>query len=181
MPSNVTYTLKWDETGTRNLEAGVSHVVLFVMENGVYGDGVAWNGVTAFNENPSGADVTDLYADNIKYASLRAAESMASPSKLISIRKSGVNATAVLKPLPASILDSRIGKPLVWLFAPKSVTTLILAWTRATNCTSFTTAPLLRLAVVTPRSTRTPMRFPSAGKATPLPWRLTATRPLPAS
>lgn len=74
MPSNVTYTLKWDETGTRNLEAGVSHVALFVMENGVYGDGVAWNGVTAFNENPSGADVTDLYADNIKYASLRAAE-----------------------------------------------------------------------------------------------------------
>ena len=69
-----TYTLKWDETGTRNLEAGVSQVALFVMEDGVYGDGVAWNGVTAFNENPSGADVTDLYADNIKYASLRAAE-----------------------------------------------------------------------------------------------------------
>ena len=74
MPSTATYTLKWDETGTRNLEAGVSHVALFVMENGVYGDGVAWSGVTAFNENPSGADVTDLYADNIKYASLRAAE-----------------------------------------------------------------------------------------------------------
>lgn len=69
-----TYTLAWDETGTRNLEAGVSHVALFVMEDGVYGDGVAWSGVTAFNENPSGADVTDLYADNIKYASLRAAE-----------------------------------------------------------------------------------------------------------
>lgn len=69
-----TYTLKWDETGTRNLEAGVSHVALFVIEDGVYGDGVAWSGVTAFNENPSGADVTDLYADNIKYASLRAAE-----------------------------------------------------------------------------------------------------------
>lgn len=74
-PNAVTYTLAWDETGTRNLEAGVSHVALFVMENdGTYGDGVAWSGVTAFNENPSGADVTDLYADNIKYASLRAAE-----------------------------------------------------------------------------------------------------------
>lgn len=69
-----TYTLKWDETGKRNLEAGVSHVVLYPMTNGAYGDGVAWSGVTAFNENPSGADVTDLYADNIKYASLRAAE-----------------------------------------------------------------------------------------------------------
>lgn len=70
-----TYTIKWDETGTRELESGVSHVALYPMENdGTYGNAVAWSGVTAFNENPSGADVTDLYADNIKYASLRAAE-----------------------------------------------------------------------------------------------------------
>lgn len=67
--------LTWDETGTRNLEGGISEVALFPMtDQGTYGDGVAWSGVTAFNENPSGADVTDLYADNIKYASLRAAE-----------------------------------------------------------------------------------------------------------
>ena len=66
--------LVWDQTGHRDIEAGVSEVALFVMENGVYQDGVAWSGVTAINENPSGADVTDLYADNMKYASLRAAE-----------------------------------------------------------------------------------------------------------
>ena len=66
--------LEWDKTGERLIEAGVSEVALFPMEDGVYGDGVAWNGVTAINENPSGADITDLYADNIKYASLRAAE-----------------------------------------------------------------------------------------------------------
>ncbi len=66
--------LVWDQTGERNIEAGVSEVALFVMEDGVYGDGVAWSGVTAINENPSGADTTDLYADNIKYASMRAAE-----------------------------------------------------------------------------------------------------------
>lgn len=70
-----TYTLEWDVSGARNLESGVSHVALYVMKNdGTYDNGVVWNGVTAFNENPSGADVTDLYADNIKYASLRAAE-----------------------------------------------------------------------------------------------------------
>lgn len=68
------YTLKWDETGERNVEAGISRVVLYPMEGKNYSTGVAWNGVTAFNENPSGADVTDLYADNMKYASLRAAE-----------------------------------------------------------------------------------------------------------
>lgn len=66
--------LVWDQTGTRNIEAGVSEVALFPMEDGVYGDGVAWSGVTAINENPSGADTTDLYADNIKYATLRSAE-----------------------------------------------------------------------------------------------------------
>lgn len=66
--------LVWDQTGTRNIEAGVSEVALFPMEDGVYGDGVAWSGVTAINENPTGADATDLYADNIKYATLRSAE-----------------------------------------------------------------------------------------------------------
>lgn len=66
--------LQWDVTGEREIESGISKVVLFPMTNGVYGAGVAWSGVTGLNENPSGADVTDLYADNIKYASLRAAE-----------------------------------------------------------------------------------------------------------
>lgn len=66
--------LVWDQTGERNLESGVSEVALFPMTDGAYGEGVAWSGVTAINEAPGGADLTDLYADNIKYASLRAAE-----------------------------------------------------------------------------------------------------------
>lgn len=67
--------LEWDKTGTRNIQAGVSQVALFLMKaNGTYDNGIAWSGVTAINEAPGGADVTDLYADNIKYASLRAAE-----------------------------------------------------------------------------------------------------------
>lgn len=66
--------LTWDVEGQRLVESGVSKVVLYPMTNGVYENGVAWSGVTGINENPGGADVTDLYADNIKYASLRAAE-----------------------------------------------------------------------------------------------------------
>lgn len=66
--------LTWHGVGERVLEAGVSEVALFPMGTSTYDKGVAWNGVTAINENPSGADVTDLYADNIKYASMRAAE-----------------------------------------------------------------------------------------------------------
>ena len=35
---------------------------------------VAWNGITAFNESPSGAEPTALWADNIKYLNLMSAE-----------------------------------------------------------------------------------------------------------
>ena len=66
--------MTWHGVGEREIEAGVSEVALFPMGTSAYDTGVAWNGVTAINENPSGADVTDLYADNIKYASMRSAE-----------------------------------------------------------------------------------------------------------
>lgn len=66
--------LVWDQTGYREFESGVRNVVLFPMGANGYENGVAWNGVTAINENPGGADKTELYADDIKYAVLRAAE-----------------------------------------------------------------------------------------------------------
>lgn len=66
--------LKWDQTGERLYETGVSKGVLYPVSNGTYGNGVAWNGLTAVNENPSGAEATPLYADNIKYLNLMSAE-----------------------------------------------------------------------------------------------------------
>ena len=68
------YDLVWDVAGTHWYETGISHGVLYPMDNGVYGDGVAWNGLTSVSESPDGADANDLWADNIKYASLRSAE-----------------------------------------------------------------------------------------------------------
>ena len=68
----VTYKLTWDDTGERWFGSGVSKGVLYPMESdGTYGDGVAWNGLTGVDENPEGGDTTDLWADNIKYASFR--------------------------------------------------------------------------------------------------------------
>lgn len=65
----------WDETGDRLYETGVKNVVLYPMgSNGVYEKGVAWNGVTAITESPSGAEANPLYADDIKYLELRSAE-----------------------------------------------------------------------------------------------------------
>lgn len=64
----------WDVSGERYLETGVDHGVLYTRKNSEYKGGVAWNGLTNISESPSGADNNDLYADNMKYASLRAAE-----------------------------------------------------------------------------------------------------------
>lgn len=66
--------LEWDKVGERLYETGVNKAVLYPMVNNAYPKGVAWNGITSINENPSGADATDLYADNTKYLSMRAAE-----------------------------------------------------------------------------------------------------------
>lgn len=67
--------LEWDRTGERYYETGNKKGVLFPMgESGVYEQGVVWNGLTAVTESPSGAEANDLYADDIKYASLRSAE-----------------------------------------------------------------------------------------------------------
>lgn len=67
--------LVWDESGKRFYETGVSKGVLYVQDaSGAYPAGVAWNGLTAVNEAPSGAEATPLYADDIKYLELRSAE-----------------------------------------------------------------------------------------------------------
>ena len=65
----------WDKTGERLYETGVDHCALYVMgENGTYGAGVAWNGITGITNSPSGAEPSPIYADNIKYLNLMSAE-----------------------------------------------------------------------------------------------------------
>lgn len=65
----------WDKTGERFYETGVDHAVLYPIDaEGLYNGGVAWNGITAINESPSGAEPNNLYADNIKYLVLVGAE-----------------------------------------------------------------------------------------------------------
>ena len=66
--------LVWDKTGERLFETGVKMGVLYVQESGAYPKGVAWNGLTAVTESPSGAEATPLYADDIKYLNLMSAE-----------------------------------------------------------------------------------------------------------
>ena len=63
--------LKWDNPGERYYETGVKNSILYVQDaEGNYPKGVAWNGITAITESPSGAESTPLYADDTKYLNL---------------------------------------------------------------------------------------------------------------
>ena len=67
--------LVWDQTGERYYETGVKMGVRYPQSaSGTYPKGVAWNGLTAVTESPSGAEATPLYADDIKYLNLYSAE-----------------------------------------------------------------------------------------------------------
>lgn len=67
--------LEWDAVGSRFYEMGVDHGVVYPQdETGKFSNGEAWNGLINVTESPSGAEPTDLWADNLKYASMRSAE-----------------------------------------------------------------------------------------------------------
>lgn len=66
--------LVWDQVGERLYETGTKKGVLYPFESNAYAKGVAWNGLTAVTESPSGAEATAIYADDIKYLNLRSAE-----------------------------------------------------------------------------------------------------------
>lgn len=77
------FALEWDQAGHRLYQTGDKNMVLYVFNPTTetiegnttnYYDGVAWNGITAITESPSGAEPTDLWADDTKYATMRSAE-----------------------------------------------------------------------------------------------------------
>ncbi|NLE05471.1 MAG: hypothetical protein GX638_11820 [Crenarchaeota archaeon] len=69
--------LIWDAIGERIAEAGVQQAIFFPLTAGVYGAGVAWNGLTSVNEAPSGAEANPFYADNRKYIEIMSEEEFA--------------------------------------------------------------------------------------------------------
>lgn len=67
--------LTWDQVGQKTYETGVRNGVLYPQaSDGSYPLGVAWNGLTSVSESPDGGDANDIYADDIKYLSLRGVE-----------------------------------------------------------------------------------------------------------
>lgn len=97
--------LIWDATGEKQFEMGTKQGVLYPMgAEGAYNNGVAWNGLTAVTESPSGAEETKLYADDSKYASLRSAEEYGFTVEAYTYPPSGSPATAPhrWRPVPPS-------------------------------------------------------------------------------
>lgn len=68
--------IEWDKLEERTFETGVDHGVLYPVEDGKYPKGYAWNGLVTVSENPSGAEVTKIYADNINYLNMMSAEEL---------------------------------------------------------------------------------------------------------
>ena len=66
--------LTWDGTGERFYHTGVKNGVLYVQSGTSYPKGVAWNGLISVDSTPDGAELQELWADNMKYASFRSAE-----------------------------------------------------------------------------------------------------------
>lgn len=69
----------WDASGEHFYETGVDRGMLFKIgtsgaEKDKYINGVPWNGLTKVTDSPSGAEITDLYANNTKYLSMVSAE-----------------------------------------------------------------------------------------------------------
>ena len=70
--------LIWDKVSERLYETGVKNGVLYVQNSdGTYPLGVAWNGLSAITESPSGAEASPIYADDTKYLNLISAEEFA--------------------------------------------------------------------------------------------------------
>ena len=71
--------LIWDNVGEKVYETGLDRGVLYPLntKTNAYDTGVAWNGLSKISEKPSGAESSDVYADNIKYLNLISAEKFA--------------------------------------------------------------------------------------------------------
>lgn len=104
--------LVWDKTGEKTYETGLDHGVLYKQdENGDYTTGEVWNGLTAITESPGGAEATDIYADNIKYGSLRSAETFGATIEAFTYPKSFEECDGSKEPSPGVYIGQQDRKP----------------------------------------------------------------------
>ena len=104
--------LVWDQTGERLYETGVRMGVLYRQDaQGAYSTGVAWNGLTAVNETPSGAESNPLYADDIKYLDLRSAEEFGGTIEAYTYPDEWMECDGSAMPTPGVSIGQQARKP----------------------------------------------------------------------
>ena len=104
--------LVWDAVGDKRYERGVSKGVLFpTKSDGLYGAGVAWNGLTNVNESPDGGEATDMWADNIKYGTLRSVENHKGSIEAYTYPDEFAECDGNAEPVPGLRLGQQTRKP----------------------------------------------------------------------
>lgn len=103
--------LEWDQAGDRLFETGVDRGVLFVGDDeGGYEDGVAWNGLTAVNESPTGGEASKQYADNNPYLNFVSAEEFAGSIEAFTYPDEFEVCQGAVSPLPGMKLGQQTRK-----------------------------------------------------------------------
>lgn len=103
--------IEWDASGSKKYETGTDHGVLYPMEEGEYPRGVPWNGLTGVTEAPDGAEPTDLWADNIKYASFRSAEEFGGTIEAYTYPKEFEECDGTASPVEGMTINLQSRKP----------------------------------------------------------------------
>lgn len=117
MPNTAAYALTWDGIGERYYETGTKMGVIYPeAADGSYPKGYAWNGLTAVTESPSGADATALYADDIKYLNLRAAEEFGATVEAYSYPDEFAECDGTAQPIAGVYLGQQVRKPFGFSF-----------------------------------------------------------------
>lgn len=102
----------WDAAGDKRYERGVSKGVLFPTKtDGSYDVGVAWNGLTNVNESPDGGEATDMWADNIKYGTLRSVENHKGSIEAYTYPDEFAECDGNAEPVPGLRLGQQTRKP----------------------------------------------------------------------
>lgn len=102
----------WDAAGDKRYERGVSKGVLFPTKtDGSYDIGVAWNGLTNVNESPDGGEATDMWADNIKYGTLRSVENHKGSIEAYTYPDKFAECDGNVEPVPGLRLGQQTRKP----------------------------------------------------------------------
>lgn len=104
--------LEFDKTGERFYETGAKNAVLYPLgDSGTYGNGVAWNGLTGVTHSPEGAEPTDLWADDMKYATMRSAENFNCTIEAYQYPEEFNQCNGVATPTPGMNVHQQTRKP----------------------------------------------------------------------